>query len=137
MNNISKLFIGANLYSIEYAGLFILKFSVSNSSMFYDKFQDIVIELISGCEMFDENDKKLLVVKNILSLYGLNVLDVKVGKNNQLFIYFENSYKIISVIETNELYDRNWLIRPPDDVSSYIMSDSNELFSSDNMKYLL
>lgn len=134
MNNINRLLQDANLYSIEYCGYFIIKFSISNDSIFYNKFENIEIEFISGCSILNSNSTNKSANEEVFNLYGSNILSVEIEEDNQLEIWFDNNSKILSILEEDELYDRNWIIRPVNNKDSYILNDSNEIFYTENMK---
>ena len=137
MKRIDILLKDANLYSIEYCGFFILKFSISSDSIFYNKFENIEIEFISGCSVLYSNSSNKSADEVIFSLYGSNILSAKFKENNQLEIMFDNNSKIVSNLKEDELFDRNWIIKPVNDKSSYILNDSNEIFYTENMKELI
>ncbi|HVG16870.1 MAG TPA: hypothetical protein VM935_18000 [Chitinophagaceae bacterium] len=137
MNNIDALLKNANLYSIEYCGYYILRFTISNGSAFYHKFENIEIEFISGCSIVDVNITRELGSEDIFRLYGANVLSTKFEENYQLNIWFDNSCKVVSTLEEDVLCDRNWVITPVNNKESYILSDFSEIFYSDNMKDLI
>lgn len=137
MNNINRLLKDANLYSIEYCGYFILKFSISSNSIFYNKFENIEIEFISGCNILNSDSTNKSANEEVFNLYGSNILSVKFEEDNQLEIGFDNNSKILSILEEDELYDRNWIIRPVNNKDSYILNDSNEIFYTEDMKELI
>lgn len=137
MNNIDRLLKDGNLYSIEYCGFFILKFSISSNSVFYHEFDGIQIEFISGCNIIDSKGVSKSANQEIFNLYGSDIVRVKLETGNQLQIYFENSYKIISILEEEKIYDRNWIIKPVNNNDSYILNDSDKLFYTENMKALI
>ena len=138
MYNLNYLLKEANLYSIEYIGYFILKFSISSDSNFYNKFQDIAIEFNSGCEILNINTENVSIIPEIFNLYGFNISNIEIeAEFNKLIISFENGYQIKSIIENDELIDRNWVIRAIEDNDNYILNDSNEIFFSEEMKVFL
>ncbi|WP_445718031.1 hypothetical protein [Flavobacterium sp.] len=137
MFDFNKALKNANVYSIEYCGFFSLKFSIYNELKFYENFQDVKIEFISGSVIVDSNGNNYSTEEKVFDLYGLSVLDAKLTEYNQFEIEFENGYKILSVVEENDLVDRVWVFKITDENDNYIFYDSTELFFSESMVDLL
>lgn len=135
MSKINSLLKDANLYSIEYVGHFILKFTISDKSEFYNKFQDIAIEFISGYEIEKANFDNSTIPAEIFELFGLSICSSEIN-NNDLILTLENDFKIITKIDEDELTDRNWMIKTLDN-DNFILNDANELFASSDMKIII
>lgn len=133
MSKIDSFLKGANLYSIEYVGFLILKFTISDSSIFYNEFNDISIEFISGHDIKNNNLDSPKHSIEIFELYGLSISYSEILNDKRLLIRFENGLIITSKIEVDVLIDRNWMINVLDSSGNYILNDANELFSSNDM----
>lgn len=136
MSKINSLLKDANLYSIEYVGYLILKFTISDKSEFYNKFQDIAIEFISGYEIEKGNVDNSTIPAEIFELFGLSICSSEIN-NNDLILTLENDFKIITKIDEDELTDRNWMIKTLDNNDNFILNDANELFASSEMKIVI
>jgi hypothetical protein len=136
MLDLNRVLKNANLYSIEYAGFFSFKFSLSNELSFFKELDCVVIEFVSGCNILDSKET-LLETKNVVfDLFGANISHVRLLEENQLDVEMDNGYKIISVNDENELIDRNWVLKNAEKYDSYILNDSGKLFYSKDMKEL-
>ena len=136
MSKINSLLKDANLYSIEYVGYLILKFTISDKSEFYTEFQDIAIEFISGYEIEKANINNSTIANEIFELFGTSICYSEI-KNNHLILTIENDFKIITKIDEDELTDRNWMIKVLDNNDSFILNDANELIASSDMKNII
>jgi len=136
MNNLEKLLIGANLYSIEYTGIFSLKFFLHTESTIFNTFNDLIIEFVEGCILYNDHNNRIPTDMHILKLFGLDIIKVEIKKNNQLKFIFENHYSIETIFNSNELFDRSWVLRTLDS-KSYILNDRGDIFLSEDFKAFL
>lgn len=135
MLNFNKILKNANLYSVEYTGYFSFKFSVSNE--LNSQVESIVVEFVSGCKIFDSAKKSLDLQENVFGLYSANIINARLLKENQLELEFDNGTHVVSINDTNELVDRNWVLKINENNSSYILNDSGDLFYSEDMRSLI
>lgn len=131
MTDIDSLLKDGNLYSIEYTGFFIFKFSLSNKSILFNSVNELIVEFNNGLNIF-KNDLVIENENNVFDLFGLSITDCKI-ENNKLKIYLENNYKLESINSEDNLIDRIWVIKTYND-KTYIINDSNEINYSDDLK---
>jgi hypothetical protein len=131
MTDIDSLLKDGNLYSIEYVGFFIFKFSLSNKSILYNSVNELIVEFNNGLNIF-KNNLKIENENNVFDLFGLSITNCKI-ENDILKIYLENNYKLESINSEDNLIDRIWVIKTYND-KTYIINDSNEINYSDDLK---
>lgn len=131
MIDIDSLLKDGNLYSIEYTGFFIFKFSLSSKSILYNSVNELIVEFNNGLNIF-KNNLKIENENNVFDLFGLSITNCKI-ENNILKIYLENNYKLESINSEDNLIDRIWVIKTYND-KTYIINDSNEINYSDDLK---
>lgn len=136
MFDFNKILKDAQVYSIEYCGFYVLKFSISNELNFSRYFQDITVEFTSGIDMLSNNKVKADLDEEVLKLYGMDVLDAQCTVDKRLKIKFSNGYIIQSLQDENELVDRDWVIEVTNDKDNYILCDRGHLYFSNNIKSL-
>lgn len=123
MNNLLKeLFIGSNLYSIEISGILSFKFSININSEYSEKYDDIIIDFISGVIFKDLENDKILEKENIFNFIGMNVSNCLLLSNNVIELILDNRYSIQSKIDDFELLDRQWVVRNIEN-SFFIIND--------------
>ena len=91
IETICNLLKQANLYSIEFTGIFNLKFSISQQSYYYNSIPDIIIQLNSGFLINNEKKEIPSITEDVFNLFDLSVI------NGILNIVFENNYSIESL----------------------------------------
>lgn len=131
MKDINSILKDGNLFSIEYTGFFIFKFSLSSKSVLYNSVNELFVEFNNGLNIF-KNNSIIENENNIFDLFGLSIINCKV-ENDILKIYLENNYKLESINSEDKLIDRIWVIRSYND-KTYIINDSDKIYYSDNLK---
>lgn len=112
MNNLLKeLFIGSNLDSIEISGILSFKFSIDINSEYSEKYDNIIIDFISGVIFKDLENDKILEKESMFSFIGTNVSNCLLLSNNVIELILDNRYSIQSKIDDFELLDRQWVVR--------------------------
>lgn len=126
-----ELLVQSSLYSIEFSGILSFKFSVNVNSKYYQKYDDIIIEFVSGCTFIDINKNLILKNENIFDLVGLDVSNCVLKENNILEIVLDERFSIRSEMDTFDLLDRQWVLR---DLKNeiYIINDGYQILKSNN-----
>lgn len=127
MNNLLKeLFIGSNLDSIEISGILSFKFSIDINSEYSEKYDNIIIDFISGVIFKDLENDKILDKESMFSFIGTNVSNCLLFSNNVIELILDNRYSILSKIDDYELLDRQWIVKNAENNFS-IINDGSQI----------
>lgn len=121
MNKILReLLINSNVYSIEISGILSFKFSIDMDSKYSEKYDDIIIDFISGVILKDLKKNETIGREEVFNFIGKNVSSCFLLKNNVIELVLDNQYSIQSKIDDLELLDRQWELRDSEDRLSII-----------------
>ncbi|MGL5234451.1 MAG: hypothetical protein ACRC8Z_06835 [Empedobacter falsenii] len=126
-----ELLADSSLYSLEFTGIISFKFSININSKYYPKYDDIIIEFVSGCVFTDLNSNLILKKENIFDFVGLNISNCFLEKDNVLQIILDEQFSIKSKIDNFDLLDRYWVLH---DIKNefYMINDGYQILKSDN-----
>ncbi|MDH1603050.1 MULTISPECIES: hypothetical protein [Empedobacter] len=108
---LNKLLLNASLYSIEYSGILSFKFSISNKSIYYDKIDEVIIEFVSGCKIFNKITNFNIDNNELFELVSLDISNVKLFDDKFLEINIDDRYIIRALEDNFVLNDVKWIIK--------------------------